>query len=507
MFRSNECVAYTWDSQGRCCGVRIERRGERCTVAGHWRGAKVGAQPLATVLESSLAHLKIRSETTVLIGGDFRKAFCVDMRMPKMSPELLHSAVGFELAKFSPLATEDLKWGYRVLSKSGMDALHVRVGFFPASDHDHWLEAASALPSGVDMIIPAGATLDPQFAEQDVGFVDEEGESAYILHRKESGEREVQIAADADRDDVFGLGKTPLAAPNLMPGRLLELNAAEQRSFAPAVLLGMYGVSSSCPADARTWLSVPKSMKPPRNRTQKTVSLTLAVYLLGLGLAFLGGWLMMKNRDLAFVNEKRVALEEEVRRLTPEVKPTHEVDLNEEMRQELEEVRASFLPMGVGLSAITGRTAHELWGHSFQWNTGEIKVELIADADMMDKIGFLERTRVLADFNVDIARQKGQFRYTVNCRLMRDSEMGEAGVDVNSITFLKTSVPDDVVPDDIPDSDGEELDSGLPPGISPPSLKEMNRPPTTRSMPASSNGASRLLPPPPPPPPVLPGGN
>ena len=95
-----------------------------------------------------------------------------------MSSELLHSAVGFELAKFSPLATEDLKWGYRVLSKSGMDALHVRVGFFPASDHDHWLEAASALPSGVDMIIPAGATLDPQFAEQDVGFVDEEGESA-----------------------------------------------------------------------------------------------------------------------------------------------------------------------------------------------------------------------------------------------------------------------------------------------------------------------------------------
>lgn len=502
MFRSSECVAYTWDAQGRCCGVRIDRRGERCTVTGYWRGTKVGNQSLAQILEASLTHLKIGGETTVLIGGDFRKAFCVDMRLPKMASDLMHSAVGFELGKYSPLPPEDLKWGYRLLSKpAGAETAHVRVGFFPAIDHAHWLEAAAVLPSGVDMIIPTAAALDPLMAGKDVGFTDDDGESGFILRPSATGEREVIVADSLDAEGIFGLGKQPLAAENLVPGPLAALAATEQRAYAPSVLLAMYGVSPACAQDLKTWLPVPKSMKPPRNRMLKTLCLSLGVYILGVELAFLGGWWMQKQKDLDYVTAARDALQSELIALRPmeedEEDTYSEIDVNEEMKGELLKARQQVLPMGVALASLTGRTDDVLWAHAFQWNDGRVKLELVSEADATEKINVLERTRVFDDFSVNRVKRPDNMHYTVTCRLMGREEMAERGVDVDSIQFLKR------IPVQVPEPGATEEEALSPPDIpGPPAIA-----PIEPSRASKRKAATRSHPvPPPPPPPPLPGG-
>ncbi|MFT5126409.1 MAG: hypothetical protein ACI8W8_000001, partial [Rhodothermales bacterium] len=367
MFRSNSCVAFSWDDEGRCCGVRIERSGERCTVVNHWRGARIGNQSQAEVIESGLSQLKIAPETAVVVGGNFRKACFVDLRLPKMAHEQVRGALSFALTKHTPIPLDDIQWGYRVLGKlPGTETHQVRVTYFPREQWEHWISAGSAIGSGVDAIIPANGVLDPLMGGMPVGFSETDSDMAFILRPEGEYEREIEVVSGADQTEgVFGLGQEPLAHPNLVLGELANESAAEQRAFSASVILGMYGVSEAFSRDGKTWMPVPLQMRPRRNRMQKTLTTLATIYILGV-LCYFGMLKVYENhKKLQKVTAARVALEAAVKEIQPEMIP--EGMAFDDLDLEIQEGRGTLRSLGLALIAFTGLTGDELWSTSFTW--------------------------------------------------------------------------------------------------------------------------------------------
>ena len=500
-------------------------------MVAHWRGARIGNQSQAEVIESALSELKIGTETTVIVGGDFRKACFVDLRLPKMAHELVRGALSFELTKHSPIPLDDIQWGYRVLGKlPGTETHQVRVTYFPRAQWDHWISAGSAIGSGVDAIIPASGVLDPMMGEIPVGFAESDSDIAFVLRPHGNYERDIEVTGGAaTTEGVFGLGHEPLAHPNLAPGELANLSAAEQRSFAPSVLLAMYGVSEAFTRDRRTWMPVPLEMRPRRNRMQKTFTTLAAIYIVGL-LCYFGMLKVYENhKKLEKVTAQRVKLAKEVKAIMPGVIP--EGMAFEDLELEIQESRTTMRSMGLALIAFTGLTGDELWATSFSWTEGNIRAELRAEEEATEAVEFLMRSATLTDFRQEKSvRPGGEIVYTINCRAKTFNELMEEELSLIDEEFVARVEPesaaDDPAPPNIPGAERAMPAPPAPPAI--PTLTPnkaapattprtspgtgVNRPTTfrptrtnTTTPPSSTNtGASRLSPPPPPPPPPLP---
>ena len=158
-FQSNNCAAFTWDDQDTFRGVLIERDGESSRVKEFWQTEKIGNRSRAQMLEQGISPLRISEDTTIIVGGNFSKSCFFDLKMPKISQTDLRSALQFELSKYSPMPVDDVQWAYRVIGKIGTESNLVRVIYFPQSEWDSWVAAASGINIGVDLIIPANAVL------------------------------------------------------------------------------------------------------------------------------------------------------------------------------------------------------------------------------------------------------------------------------------------------------------------------------------------------------------
>jgi hypothetical protein len=512
----------------------MERKGERCTVTGHWRGARVGNQSQAEVIESALSELKIGPETAVIVGGDFRKACFVDLRLPKMAHEMVRGALSFELTKHSPIPRDDIQWGYRVLGKlPGTETHQVRVTYFPRDQWEHWISAGSAIGGGVDAIIPASGVLDPLMGGMPVGFAEDEQDLAFILQPHGQFGREIEVTSGAATiEGVFGLGQEPLAHPNLVPGGLAKVSAAEQRAFAASVLLGMYGVSEAFGRDRKTWLPVPLEMRPRRNRMQKTFTTLAAIYIVGL-ICYFGMLKVYENhKKLQKVTTAREKLAKEVKDIRPELIP--EGLQFEDLELEIQEARSTMRSMGLALIAFTGLTGDELWATSFTWTDGGIRAELRAEEEATEAIEFLMRSRTLTDFRQEKSvRPGGEIIYTVNCRAKTHAELLEEELELTDEQFVLRTATDPettgLEPPELPETGGSTISPPSPPAIptfKPSTLTPATTPSTSPSTgvgrpatfrptrgsgnssepPSSSNkpNTTRLTPPPPPPPPPLP---
>ena len=406
-------------------------------MASYWRGARIGSQSQAEVIEAGLSQLKIGPETTVIVGGNFRKACFVDLRLPKMAHEAVRGALSFALTKHTPIPLDDIQWGYRVLGKlPGTETHQVRVSYFPRDQWEHWISAGSAIGSGVDAVIPASGVLDPMMGEMAVGFSENDSDMAFILRPDGQFERVIEVASGADQiEGVFGLGNEPLVHPNLVLGELANAPAAEQRTFAASVVLGMYGVSEAFTRDGKTWMPVPLEMRPRRNRMQKTFTTLAAIYIAGL-LCYFGMLKVYENhKKLHKITAARVTLEKTVKEIQPGLVP--EGMAFEDLELEIQEARGTLRSLGLALIAFTGLTGDELWSTSFTWNDGNIRAELRAEVEATEAIEYLMLSQTLTDFRQEKSvRPGGEIVYTVECRAKTHEELAAEELGITDEQFV-----------------------------------------------------------------------
>ncbi len=424
IFQSNTCAAFTWDDNSQFYGALLERHGDTVKVKHHWCARREGKRSPAQMLESGFPSLKPDEDTTVIIGGNFRKCCFVDLTMPKLAATDLKNAVQFELGKHSPVPVDDLSWGYRIIGKMQDSELYrVRVAYFPQSEWESWVAAASGVAGGVDMIIPPTVAVDPILADADVCLAPPADEPAFAFKSGEDGKREVVFSHNSDTT-MFGAGDDPLKLDGLDIGSLSDLPPHQQQPFAAAIILGMYGISDSFYHDRSQWLNVPYEMRPKRNRAAKIYTMLISVYL-----CFLLGIIFS-----SFAYENYTAYKHndaEIRRLQAQVddltEPSDDEAFSQEFEVQIDEVNLSLFHMADALLEVTGIAGPQLWATNFNWDAGDLRVEFKAAEDQPDLILPLQESLLFADFTMRKRQITDGVNYTINCRMKTNGELRDSG--------------------------------------------------------------------------------
>ena len=387
-FAKQSCVALNWAPDGRCWGVHLRRVRDRCAVALFWRSPLAENESLAARLAEGVRCLAARENTVIVAGGSGRRCGLVDIEMPRLPPEDLRNALSFELGKHAPVSPEKLVWGWRALP--GADGTHqqVRLAYMREAEWGRWLDAASGLGLGIDIVMPPSAALDPLLAEQEVYFPDESAADGFVLRPSETGGREILRRAAAG-EGVFGAFPTPLSAPVLELGGLGAMPPEEQQGYCGAVLLAMYGLTNAAATDKRTWFPIPYALQPRRHRHSRLAAAVLILYLLAVAAVGLG-------REYRTANAYYRQLQQECKEIEAQIAEQEEAedvsDFMSVLEKELGEAHREQPSMTDVLAELTHLIGEDTWVERFEWAGDTLKtVQIHLNTKKDEGLGLINR--------------------------------------------------------------------------------------------------------------------
>ena len=416
-FRNKRCNAFSWDGHGNFYGVRLERHGSSARVAGYWRAERSQGQSSAEVLAEGAAALGRDEDIIVIVGGNAQRCSLVDLTMPRLAPDEMAQALRFELAQHSPLPLEDMQWGYRWLGKAkGSGDSRLRVTLFTDEEWRNWLEAASGVGGGVDMVIPVQAVLDPLASDRDLCLADATEDEALVLARGEDGRRRHAFPpSKARRGEMLGAGDRPLAIDRVDAGALLELDVEEQKPFAVPLLLAQYGLSREFNQDRGSWLGLPLAMRPKRNRVQKTWAVAALVYLAAVAAVFLAQFCYAKYREFNHLQTRETRLRRELEAFQ---KGRSEQERGAELKDQMSEVLEA-RRLVVEILAAASALDERVWATKFDLKEECLSLHLRADKDSPGLTQALKESSLFLDVeeSMSINPTSKSVVYSIECKL------------------------------------------------------------------------------------------
>ncbi|MBR4125186.1 MAG: hypothetical protein IKR13_03200, partial [Victivallales bacterium] len=258
LFARNNSIAVTW-TPNSCHAVRMGVSGKECVVTKAWHGilGKNGDSAAELVL-NALRALQADDSIFIVAGGSGQGWGMADVKAPALKQEDLRNALAFELRKQTPMPLDQLRWGYRVLPGEDKQDQRKRVRlFFVKNDYwTSWMKAIDGLHH-LDALLPAPVALDPILDGQNLTILDS---SAYEYRASAEGRQVIPLTGGASVtfEQAFPL-------KNFSPGELGKLPEEEKLSYVPALTLGVYALTGSVSADAKTLVPLPDRFVAHRN--------------------------------------------------------------------------------------------------------------------------------------------------------------------------------------------------------------------------------------------------
>lgn len=402
----------TWTSGGDCRGVVLRREHGRVRVARHWQGVASEDDSTGQALRRGLEAMQVAESDVLVAGCADLSAGCADLEFPSLPDRELRNSLQYELAYHAPIQQERLVWGYRVLgSRDSKQA--IRLFYMREADWHRWLDELGSLGRGVDVAMPPHACLDPVLAGQTC-FLPAGEQGGYVLESTSEGRRTIQGAAQPPPEGV-GAAEAPLAGiPDFDAGPLLELDDGEQRAYLSAVLLALYGLSSSFNQDRKTRILVPYDLRPVRNRYSRLTATVLLALLVLLGLY--GGW-----REYAAAAAYHQALVQDVDQVEAATQEL-QVELGggsdmEGLAEELQDLPSMPVSFGASLAELTQITPPVFWVQSLTWQEGRLDVQFVTQDQEANIRGIIEESELFSGVSPQGVRVDRDGTKTIRLRM------------------------------------------------------------------------------------------
>ncbi len=376
LYVRKSCVALTWRSDGSARGLRLRAVSGRVSVEAIWApddsDSPVAA---ATHWAGCIESLGIKDSTCVVAGAADEPCGMADLDLPGLNPSDLRNALAFELNRHAPIRSEMLTWGYRRLPPppdSDENRLYLRLFYLRENDWAHWLEIASALPFGLDALLPPAVAADPVLAGKTIALPGPPGSPPLAAVPDAGAGRREWIPTDpnAKLDEALA----PLIAEFDNLGPLAEEPVERLLDWAPALLLGLYGLTRGPESDRRTLPALPYELRPRRYQGSVLLAAALSLYLLVTLGMIAARWTRNGMAELHALRSEEAALKAELAGLKPPSK--QDEALLDKVRQDLKDAFIDRPTLTETLLELTRLIGENAWVTSFVWNDGKIDLQV-----------------------------------------------------------------------------------------------------------------------------------
>ena len=270
-----ECIAISRNTDNRlyCVKIKSGKKG-RLSVSAIC-SADVGDNFLAAVA-IILSEIRPEEHQLVIYGGTMQGVVCQDFLIPQLSPADIPPALDYELSRHLPCELPETVTGYRVIGEDASGKMRVRT---ITSLSGKWNEELAEIRSSglkIDAFIHPFMAIDPLLSNvQNVFLKNIEPDFQFSFLAAENLRKITVPASDAEKENSFSEAKKALL-------ELIDTEASPFQDrcpdeYVPAVLLGIYGLSSNFESERTNLLPIPKGMFPERFRWLRIAFLVLSI--------------------------------------------------------------------------------------------------------------------------------------------------------------------------------------------------------------------------------------
>ena len=393
-FARNSCIAYTWTEDGDCRAVMVKRAGDKCKVTRLWNAKADQNTSIAEILSNASKAMNAKDAAFTVASGLGAGWDMADVTMPNLPAEELRNAIAFELRKHTPLPLDKIRWGFRttIAPQDKKQGVQTRIVYLKSDVFEQWTNYVSGLGQ-LDEMIPPPAVLDPLFAE-DVITIPESPSSATAYAPSPDG----RIASPADNN---------LSLDRMFPGSFIKWNELEnlsdeeQRAYAPAILLAVYGLTHAAAHDTATMLQLPSGLKPRRHIAMTFCASILACITL-LALCFYAAIsLQGRNAQIRTLEKEIKKVNAQINEIDKQIKPEKKKAIAE-LKKEMTGVAPNLPPLPLVLLDLSKSIPSPAWlSGNFTWDEeGKVRFTLeepVTDPTLTAKIDTQELQDTIED--------------------------------------------------------------------------------------------------------------
>ncbi|MFA6930326.1 MAG: hypothetical protein WCT05_08365 [Lentisphaeria bacterium] len=408
-------TAVCWSRQA-CYVVRLQRLRDKFKVLACWQAQVSKEQSLAELIALGVKSVEAADQEFIVAGAENSGWGTADLLMPVLSGVEMNNALQFELRKQTPVATEKLRWGYRITGSLGKDN-RSQVRLFYIKD-DEWLRWCNALKglSHVDVILPAQLALDPLFAEADCFFPEETGTTGYWYRRV--NEARVIVRSEDKQDLTLEQAFPPIN--RFLLGPLQDKSSGEQLAFIPALLAASYALTRNSNQDQNTLIPPPDTLKAHRFIASKILAFGLLFFVCITLLLGLARQLQARAAHLRRIDTEIGQVRAQLKALQANHGGTMEKEFVAILEQELKDNTRQMPSFPEVLLELTTLIEPPTWASSrMEWNAGQISLQLQSSHRDLELAGKLEESPLLGDVReLSSSYNQGTYvsRFALNAR-------------------------------------------------------------------------------------------
>ncbi|MEA2012512.1 MAG: hypothetical protein U9O87_05425 [Verrucomicrobiota bacterium] len=393
----------------------MQKNGRKYIVNDFWQNESVTRKNLlSTVISEGFSSLGYQEDTIVIAGGTGFSYTFSDITMPRLSHKDLQSALEYEIDKYTPIASEDTIYEYRVISEKE-DKLNIRLVIIPKEEWEDWNKAVSAIPCGVDMLMPTILALDPILSNRSVNLSSSANQNCFIATSIGDSKREIIFSKEKDKNNnTFGLSPSPLEDKHLQIGEIEGMEEEEQERFTGAILLGGYALGHRFNKDKKHWIKLSSEIRKKKRWSFILINILLTLYLLSL-LGFVG-YTKYNNylKKIKTIDTQITFIGEKIKKNT--IKKTDNEALSEYKKQ-IREVMRDRPGMANCLTELTHLIDDNMWSKYLRWSGDRVNLSLETETDDIGIIQKLEESPYFIDVTARKTRKNEILNITVDMNI------------------------------------------------------------------------------------------
>ena len=400
----------------------VKRAGDKCKVTKIWNAKADQNTSVAEILSNASKALNAKDAAFTVASGLGPGWDMADVTMPNLPKEELRNAVAFELRKHTPLPVDKIRWGFRttIAPQEKKQGLRTRIVYVKSDVFEQWTNHITGIGQ-LDEMLPPAAALDPLFEDDTIPIPDfPSGATAY---------------APSPDGRIASATSEELTLDKMFPGQFIKWNdleslaSEEQRAYAPALLLAIYGLTDAAAHDAATMLQLPAGLKPRRN-----IAMTFCATLLGcvtlLALCFYAAIALQgRNAQIRTLEKEIKKVNAQIDEIEKQLKPEKKAAIGI-LKKEMTEIKATNLPpLPFVLRDLSQRIPSPAWlSGNFTWDEeGRVRFTLeepVSDPTLTSTIDTQELQDAIEDspFIGDVAGLKSNYDAR-NSKRTRDFDM------------------------------------------------------------------------------------
>ncbi len=410
MFKNKNCTVIYWDKDKDIfgAGISVGDDGEMEVLQIALSDPRI--PDFSARLNAVCNTLNIGESNKIILASRFEGAICIELSLPKLPPEEMQKALGFELPRHIPVPLEEITWTYRIVGETAGEAKTsslVKVRILAVSRKSWDTTVAEITSSGIKADAATHPLMVFSSLPDNPEFILDDPDELLKLFPKDSEKLKAgDLNLNAKFSGIEGSG---------------NLSMKHKAGLLVCLLIGGFILRETASPESLNIAPLPDTLRPQRFRAVRYSAAAVFVLVLMLGTVLLArSWWDARTRYGRIIVEKQ-RIASKINEFKQERFRNKKID---ELIKKIDETEPGNSEIIQCLQTLSQKLPSSMWLTMFSTKDDDMDLTICTtkDKDAQSDLSKLSAVPIFSSFSIRSTRRDSDGTLTIFAHIVYQSK-------------------------------------------------------------------------------------